>query len=79
MGQRCTGKYLMVSNVALEVPDNNAHEKILFNDVLILLGQHCTGKNIVKFCPRSSRKQCTGKNSNQCGLNSNILGTTLYS
>ena len=32
-------------NVVQEAPDNIAHEKILFN-VVILLGQHCTGKNL---------------------------------
>ena len=34
---------------------------ILFNVVLILLGQHCTGKNLVRFCPRRSKQHCMGK------------------
>ena len=37
--------------------------KILFNVVLILLGQHYTGKYLMQCCPRGSRQQCTGKNS----------------
>ena len=40
-------------NVAQEIPDNIAQEKILFNIVLILLGRHCTGKSLVQCCPRS--------------------------
>ena len=56
--------------------DNNAQEKILFNDALILLGQHCTGKNLVQYCSRGSRKHCTGKTSVQSCLNA--LGITLY-
>ena len=52
------------------------YDKILFNVVLILLGQHCTGKPFVQYCPRVSRQHCTGKNSVQCCLNT--LGTTLH-
>ena len=37
-------------------PDNIAQEEILFNVVLILLGQHCTGKNLVQSSPKGSRK-----------------------
>ena len=43
-------------------PDNIVLEKILFNVVLILLGQHCTSKNFVQCCSRDSRQHCTGKN-----------------
>ena len=35
-------------------PDNIAQEKILFNVVLILFGEHCTGKtlcNVVQLAP----------------------------
>ena len=53
-------------NVAQESQDNNAQEKILFNVVLIFLGQHCTGKNFVQCCPRDSRQHCRGKNPVQC-------------
>ena len=49
-----------LDNVVLEAPDNIAQEKILFNVVLILLGQDCTGKSLVRFCPRASRQHCTG-------------------
>ena len=42
-------------NVVQEAPDNIAQVKILFNFVLILLGQHCTGKNPVQFCPNTLR------------------------
>ena len=38
-------KLKTLSNVAQEDPDNFLLEKILRNVVLILLGQHCTGKN----------------------------------
>ena len=41
-------------------PENNAQEKIMFNVVLILLGQHCTGQNHVQ-CSRDSKQNCTGK------------------
>ena len=56
----------ILCNVAQEVPDNIAHGKILFNIVVILLGQHCTGKNPVQCCPRDSRQHCIGKNPVQC-------------
>ena len=39
-----------LSNVVQETPDNIAHEKNLFNVVLILLVQHCTGKKLVQCC-----------------------------
>ena len=51
-------------------------KKNLFNVVLILLGQHCTGKNFVECCPRGSRQHCTEKNPVQCCLNT--LETTLH-
>ena len=35
-------------NVILEAPKNNAQKKILFDVVLILLGQHSTGKNLMQ-------------------------------
>ena len=56
----------MLSN---RLQNNIAHEKILFNVVLILLWQHCTGKNLVQCCPRDSRQHYTGKNPVQCRLN----------
>ena len=34
-------------NVVQEAPDNIPQEKLLFNIVLILFGQHCTGKKPV--------------------------------
>ena len=46
--------------VVQEAPDNIAREKscsILI--VLIILGQHCTGKNLVQCCPRGSRQHYT--------------------
>ena len=52
-------------------PDNIAHGKILFNVVVILLRQHCTGKNVVQCCPRDCRQHCTEINPMQCHL-SNI-------
>ena len=33
-------------NVVQEAPENIAQEKIMFNVVLILLEQHCRGKNL---------------------------------
>ena len=56
-------------HVVQEAPDNIGHEKIQFNNVVILLGQHCTGKNPVQCCPRDSRQHCTGKNPVQYCLN----------
>ena len=44
-------------------------EKILFNVVLTLLGQHCTGKNLAQCCLTGSRQHCTEKNPVQCCLN----------
>ena len=44
-----------MSNVVQEPPENITQEKILFNVVLILLGQQCAGKNLVQFCPIGSR------------------------
>ena len=43
-------------NVVLEALDTNAPEKIL------LSGQHCTDKNLVRCYPRGSRQKCKGKN-----------------
>ena len=37
-------------------------KKLLFDVVLIHLGEHCTGKNLVQCCPRGSRQHCTWKN-----------------
>ena len=50
--------------------------KILFNVVLILLGQHRTGKSFAQCCPRCSRQHWTEKNPVQCCLNN--LGTTFH-
>ena len=36
-------------------------KKILCNFALILLGQHCVGKNPIQCCPRSSRQLCKRK------------------
>ena len=52
-------------NVVTEVPHNNAQEKILFNNVLVLSGQHCTGQNSMQCC------------SKDCCFNTH--GTTLHS
>ena len=60
-----------------EVPDNTAQEKDLFNVVLILFGQHCTGKILVQFCPRGSRQHCTEKRTVQCCFNT--VRKTLHS
>ena len=37
-------------NNVQEAPDILYREKNLFNVVLILLGQHCTGKKLVQCC-----------------------------
>ena len=63
-------------SVVQKVSDNTAQEKILFNVVLISLGQHCTGKILVQCCPRDSKQHCTGKYAVQCCLY--ILGTTWH-
>ena len=54
--------------------DNIPQEKILFNVVLALLWQHCTGQNPMQCCQkRGSRQHCTGKD--PC---LNTLGRTLH-
>ena len=59
MGQLHTDKTLC--NAVQEVPYKLAQEKILFNAVLILLGQYGTDKKLAQCCPIDSRQQ---KNSN---------------
>ena len=54
-------KKITSCNVVQEAPDNIAHEKIMFNIVVILLGQYCTCENPVQYFPRDSRQHCTGK------------------
>ena len=71
-----TAQIKTLSSVVVEALVNNAQEKILFNVVLILLAQHCTGQNPMQCCPRGCRQQCTGKNPVQCCLDT--LGTTLH-
>ena len=46
-------------NVVQKTPNNNAQEKILFNVILVFLGQHCTDQNPMQCCPWGSRQQCT--------------------
>ena len=48
----------ILCNLVRDTPDNISIKKILFNVVLILLGQHCTGKNPMQCCPRGSRQLC---------------------
>ena len=51
-----------LSNVVQETPDNIAQEKNLFNVVLILLAQHCTGKKLVfNVVLILLGQHCTGK------------------
>ena len=64
------------SNVVQEAWGNIAQENILFNVVLIKLGQHCTGKHLVQSCPRASRQHSTQKILLQCCLNT--LWITLH-
>ena len=53
------------------------YRKILVNVVLILLGQHCTGKYPMQCCPwEAPEQQCTERNPVQCCLNT--LGTTWH-
>ena len=59
---------ILMQYIVLEVLDNFAQEKILFNVVLILLGQHCIGKNPVLDCPRGCQ-HCIGILSSQCFVN----------
>ena len=65
-----------LSNNVLETQDNKAQEKIVFNVVLTVLGQHYTGKSPVQCCHWGSRQQCTGTNPVQYCLNTR--GITLY-
>ena len=48
----------------------------MFNVVLIILGQHCTGQNPMQCCPRCSRQHCIRKSPVQCRLNT--PGTILH-
>ena len=48
-------------SVVRQAPNNISPEKNLCNLVLIPLGQHCTGKNSMQYCPEGSRQQCTEK------------------
>ena len=87
LGQHCTGflsvqycpKSISWDNFAqeklLEVQDNTVYEKNLFNVVLIILEQHCIGKNPVQCCPRGSQ-YCLIIWSSQCYLNTSR--TTLH-
>ena len=43
---------ITLCDVVLEAPDNN--EKLLFSDVLILLGQHCTGKKLYNIVHKAT-------------------------
>ena len=65
-----------MSYVVREASNNITQVKILFNVVLIILGQHCTGENFVLCCPRTSRQHCAGKNPVKYCLNT--LWTTLH-
>ena len=58
-----------VCNVFGEAPDNIGQEKIMFNVVLILLGQHYLGQNLMQYCPRGSRQHCVRQKRVQCCLN----------
>ena len=40
------------------LPTLSNKKKILFNVVLVFLGQHCTGKKPMQCCPRGSRQHC---------------------
>ena len=44
-------------------------KKILFIVVLIVLGQHCTGKDLVQFSLSSLRQHCAGKKPARCCFN----------
>ena len=55
-----------------------APEKILFNVVLILLGQHCTGQNPMQCCAKGSRQNCTRKIQCNIVLNTHSHWTTLH-
>ena len=48
-------------HVVSEDPDNIAQEKILWNDVVILLGQHCIGQSPMQCISRGSRQHCIKK------------------
>ena len=70
LGQHCAGKNLVqfILYKLQEAADNIAQEKILFNNVVMLLGQHCIvqAKNL---CNVAQQKYCTGKNPVQYRLN----------
>ena len=58
-------KVVLIPNTAqVKTLSNTVHEKIQFNVVtILLLGQHCTGKNPVQCCLWDSRQHCTEKDS----------------
>ena len=63
-------------NVIREGPDYITYKKILFNVVLILLGQHCTCQNSMQCCVRRSRQLSIRKNPVQCYIST--LRTTFH-
>ena len=63
-------------NVVPETSDNAEQENVLFNVVLILLGQYCTGTTLCSVALEVPDNLAQEKNPFQCCLNS--LGTTLH-
>ena len=70
----CRSKLYAILSERLHV---TLHKEILCNFALILLGQHCTGKDPMPCCTRGPRERCIRENPVQCCLNT--LWTTLYS
>ena len=78
LGQQWTGKNLMQCFLRSS-RQHSIKVKILYNFVLILLGQHCTGQKprYVMLPKRGSRQLCIRKSPVQCCFNT--LGITLHS
>ena len=65
-------------NVTQEAQDNIAHEKILFNNVVRILGQHCTGRNLCHVAQETPDNIVQEKNPVQCRLNNIIFRRFLF-
>ena len=57
------------SGISTLASSNKVFTEVLLSIVVILLGQHCTGKNPVHCCLRDSRQHCEGIDPEQCRLN----------
>ena len=65
-------------NVVQEAPENIAQGKLLFNVVLILLGQYRTDKNLCNVAQKAPDEIAREKNPSQCRLNRSLYGNFCF-